>query len=199
MQDGLDLCDSKGRRCVEGWLSYKTKVWHMDKTGRIDLITDDGLVPLLRTCRVVYSEAIRTVYSKNVFHFYDPGDIRYFSRAILPQRLNDVHSIMVDWERAFSIFNPYNAIPKQDNEEWKAWRQTWAIIAKMGGLQEVRVILKKHKFVVSRIRRIKMCQPMMDIKGLRTFEVIVPYDDDGDWDFAADAPFNIVKAPERYS
>ena len=53
MQDGLEICDSKGRRCVEGWLSYKTKVWHLDKTGRLDLITDDGLVPLLRTCRVM--------------------------------------------------------------------------------------------------------------------------------------------------
>lgn len=53
MQHGLELCDSKGRRCVEGWLSYKTKVWDLDKNGRIDLITDEGLVPLLRTCRMM--------------------------------------------------------------------------------------------------------------------------------------------------
>jgi hypothetical protein len=53
IQDGLELCDSKGRRCVEGWLSYKAKVWHADKAGRLDLITDDGLVPLLRTCRLM--------------------------------------------------------------------------------------------------------------------------------------------------
>lgn len=53
MQHGLELCDSKGRRCVEGWLSYKTKVWHLDRSGRLDLITDDGLVPLLRTCRLM--------------------------------------------------------------------------------------------------------------------------------------------------
>lgn len=53
MQHGLELCDAKGRRCVEGWLSYKTKVWHLDRSGRVDLITDDGLVPLLRTCRLV--------------------------------------------------------------------------------------------------------------------------------------------------
>jgi hypothetical protein len=136
------------------------------------------------------------VYASNVFHFYDPGDIRYFSRAILPQRLNAIHSIMIDWERAFSIFNPNHSIPKQDNEEWEAWRQTWAIIARMEGLQEVRVILKKHKFEVSKARRIKMCEPMMRIKGLGTFEVIVPSDDDGEWDFAAKAPFKIVKGPE---
>jgi hypothetical protein len=144
-----------------------------------------------------YSEAVRVLYTKNIFHFYDPGDIRHFSRAILPQRLNDVQSIMMDWERTFSIFNPYNTIPKQDNEEWKAWRETWAIVAKMGGLKEVRVFLKSHKFIVSKIRRIKMCQPMMEIKGLRVFEVVVPFDDDGDWDFASDAPFKIVRGRDR--
>jgi hypothetical protein len=53
LQHGLELCDAKGRRCVEGWLSYKTKVWHLDKTGRLDIITDDGLVPLLRSCRLM--------------------------------------------------------------------------------------------------------------------------------------------------
>jgi hypothetical protein len=53
VQNALELCDSEGRRCVEGWLSYKAKVWHADKSGRLDLITDDGLIPLLRTCRLM--------------------------------------------------------------------------------------------------------------------------------------------------
>jgi hypothetical protein len=136
------------------------------------------------------------MYSRNIFHFNDPGDIRYFSRAVLPQRLNAVHSLIIDWERPFSIFNPYNAIPKQDNDEWKAWKQTWAIIARMEGLQDVRVILKKHKFVVSKNRRIKMCQPMTEIKNLRRFELIVSPEDDEEWDFAADTPFKIVKGRE---
>jgi len=160
---------------------------------RIALITDDGMLPLLQTCRMIYSEAVDQMYSRNIFHFNDPGDIRYFSRAIVPQRLNAIHSIVVDWERSFSIFNPYNYIPKQDNEEWKAWKQTWDIIARMEGLQEVRVILKKHIFVVSRTRRIKMCQPMMEIKGLKKFELIVPPDDEQEWNFATDAPFKVVK------
>ena len=148
--------------------------------------------------RLSYSEAIEVLYSKNVFHFYDPGDIRYFSRAVLPHRLNIVQSIIMDWERTFSIFNPYNAIPKQDNEEWKAWRDTWAIIAKMEGLREIRVILKEHKFVVSRIRRMKMCQPMMGIKGLKVFEVIVPPVADSRWAFVrSDAPFKIVEASRQ--
>jgi hypothetical protein len=104
---------------------------------------------------------------------------------------------MMDWERTFSIFNPYNTIPKQDNEEWKAWRETWAIVAKMEGLKEVRVFLKSHKFIVTKIRRMKMCQPMMEVKGLRIFEVVVPWNDEGDWDFASKAPFTILRGPDR--
>ena len=104
---------------------------------------------------------------------------------------------MMDWERTFSIFNPANTIPKQNNEEWKAWRDTWLIIASMEGLKELRVILKSHKFVVTKARRMKMCGPMMAVRRLRVFEVIVPWDDNGDWSFAANAPFTIVKGPDK--
>jgi hypothetical protein len=144
-----------------------------------------------------YSGAIKTLYSKNVFHFCDPGDIRHFDRALLPQRLDEVHSIVVDWERTPSIFNPANTIPKKNNEEWKLWRETWSIIASMAGLKELRVISKRHNFVVPQERRMKMCMPMMSIEGLRVFELIIPWDDHGDWNFAAKAPFTIVRGPGR--
>ena len=144
-----------------------------------------------------YSEAIDVLYSRNSFHFYDPGDIRYFGRTILPQRLDAVHSVMMDWERAFSIFNPNNAIAKQNNFEWNAWREAWGIIAQMKGLLDLRIFLKKHDFEVSKERRMKMCKPLMEIKGLRVFEVIVPWDDDNDWEFAKGAPFKIVRSLDR--
>ena len=52
-EDGTGPCDSKGQRCLEGWLSYKSSVWRVDRTRRIDIITDSGLLPLLRTCRAM--------------------------------------------------------------------------------------------------------------------------------------------------
>ena len=104
---------------------------------------------------------------------------------------------MMDWERAFSIFNPNNAIARQNNYEWNAWRETWAIIAQMKGLLDVRIFLKKHEFTVSKERRMKMCQPLMEVKGLRVFDVVVPWDDNNDWGFANGAPFKIVRGPNR--
>jgi hypothetical protein len=104
---------------------------------------------------------------------------------------------MMDWERTFSIFNPANTIPKQNNEEWKAWRETWSVIATMAGLKELRIILKSHKFIVLQDRRMKMCKPMMGLKDLRVFDLIIPWDDNGDWGFAANAPFTIVRGPNK--
>lgn len=54
LQDGEEVCDEQDRRCVEGWLSYKSKVWHLDRNGMLDLVTDGGLLPLLLTCRAMY-------------------------------------------------------------------------------------------------------------------------------------------------
>lgn len=142
-----------------------------------------------------YSEAVPILYSRNIFHFYDPGDIRHFARTILPQRLNTVQSILIDWERVFSIFNKDNTKPKFNLEELKLWCETWAIIGKMEGLIDLKVTLKSHKFEVPRARRIKMCRPMMEIKGLRTFELTIPWNDQTDWDFAEEAPFKIVRGP----
>jgi hypothetical protein len=135
------------------------------------------------------------MYSRNIFHFYDPGDIRHFARSILPQRLNIVQSLLIDWERVFSIFNKDNTRPKMNLEELKLWCESWAIIKNMEGLTEVRVTLKSHQFEVPRERRIKMCRPMMEIRGLNTFELIVPADDTTDWGFAEKAPFRIVRGP----
>jgi hypothetical protein len=56
IQDGddvWDLCESQQGRCVEGWLSYKEKMWRWDKAGRLILGTDGGIIPLLLTCRIV--------------------------------------------------------------------------------------------------------------------------------------------------
>ena len=108
-----------------------------------------------------------------------------------------IHTIMMDWEAVFSIFNPNNTIPRQDDREWRAWRDTWATISSMEGLLELRLTLKSHKYVVTKARRRKMCQPMMDIKGLKVFELILPFDDLQDWDFAKNAPFKIVRSLNR--
>lgn len=103
---------------------------------------------------------------------------------------------MMDWERPFSIFNKDNTIPKMDREEFRLWKDTWSIIAHMESLKDLKVILKPHKTEVSYERRKMMCEPMMEIKGLRKFELVIPWNDEGKWDFAEQAPFTIIRGAD---
>lgn len=52
IQNGEKVCNLQARRCVEGWLAYKATM-RRDKAERFDLVTDEGLLPLLLTCRTV--------------------------------------------------------------------------------------------------------------------------------------------------
>lgn len=131
-----------------------------------------------------------------MFHFYDPGDIRHFANTILPQRLNSITSLMIDWERPFSIFNKENTVPKMDREEYKAWCEVWDIIRNMEGLQSLKVTLKEHKCPVPHKRRRLMCEPMMQVNGLSRFELVIPFKDEGNWEFAAEAPFTIIRGAD---
>jgi len=65
----------------------------------------------------------------------------------------------------------------------------------MKGLREVRVLLKKHRFLVSKNRRLKMLTPLMKVTGLKVFEVIVPWISDNYWDLAINTPFKIIQKP----
>lgn len=103
----------------------------------------------------------------------------------------------MDWERPFSIFNKDNKVPKMDHEEHRLWNEAWTIIAGMKNLKDLKVILKPHKAEVPYERRRKMCEAMMEIKGLRKFELVVPWNDEGNWDFAEHAPFKIIKGADN--
>jgi len=63
----------------------------------------------------------------------------------------------------------------------------------MTDLKSLKVTLHAHKAEVPYERRKLMCEPMMKIKGLRRFDLVVPHDDEGNWDFAEDAPFTIIR------
>jgi hypothetical protein len=63
-------------------------------------------------------------------------------------------------------------------------------------LTYLRVVLKSHKFEVTPARRRRMCRLMMDIQGLKRFELIVPWNDGTNWGFAANAPFRVFRGPK---
>ncbi|PGH29079.1 hypothetical protein GX50_08173 [[Emmonsia] crescens] len=53
-------------------------------------VPGEELLPLVKSCRRIYLEAIDLLYSSNTFHFYHEDDFLAFSSAILPQRINEI-------------------------------------------------------------------------------------------------------------
>ena len=134
------------------------------------------------------------MYSRRIFHFFDPADLPRFCQTILPHRLNAIQSLHIDWSRCIrrSNQNPHQFAP----EELKIWGDVWDIVSKIQNLSEVRVELDFHRFDVTWERMVSFCRPMMGIKGLKRFELVVPWHDTTDWGFAQHAPFRVLIAAE---
>ncbi|EEQ88314.1 uncharacterized protein BDCG_03434 [Blastomyces dermatitidis ER-3] len=56
-------------------------------------VPGEELLPLVKSCRRIYLEAIDLLYSSNTFHFYHEDDFLAFSRSILPQRMEKITSV----------------------------------------------------------------------------------------------------------
>jgi hypothetical protein len=133
------------------------------------------------------------LYSRAVFSFSDLADISYFSRTIIPQRLDNLQSLVLHWNGCsgdifFGTFHYRNK-----GVQWTMWARIWKVISNMKGLKELRIQIDNEKFLASPIRRRQISEPMMMVKGLRFFELMLPYTEIGHWDFLEDPPFKIVQ------
>lgn len=52
-------------------------------------------LPLLQSCRQIYSEAINLLYTKNTFDFAHPRTLIWFTRTIVPERLALIASLQL--------------------------------------------------------------------------------------------------------
>ncbi|KAL8649293.1 MAG: hypothetical protein Q9226_005640 [Calogaya cf. arnoldii] len=78
----LKGCKYPAVTCTNAWIPGR---WQDDE------ITE--LLPLLKTCRRVYSEAINILYTRNLFCFPDIRTITTFTKTTLPHRLSLINTI----------------------------------------------------------------------------------------------------------
>ncbi|KAI4146888.1 MAG: hypothetical protein L6R39_003304 [Caloplaca ligustica] len=74
-----------------------TNAWQKDEI--IGPVVSNSLLPLLKTCRRVYSEAIQVLYTTTRFCFQDEWTLKYFLRTVLPRRLKLISTIQLPWMR----------------------------------------------------------------------------------------------------
>ncbi|KAF2724800.1 hypothetical protein K431DRAFT_300674 [Polychaeton citri CBS 116435] len=105
-----------------------------------------GLLPLLCTCRRIYSEAIQTLYSSNVFEFTQNfAAFRFLKLIIPPARLRDI--------RCLRLFMRIPRHPDANGNSHRDWRDLWDFFeTEMTGLKTLHLRLAMLEPMEQRIR-----------------------------------------------
>ncbi len=114
---------------------------------REDYSNATGLLPLLVSCRQIYSEAIETLYSANIFEFWQNQVAFKFLKIILPpQRLRCIRHFR--WAMQF----PHH--PNINSRSQRDWSDLFAFFAnETYGLQHLYLKLKRNHPVEAIIRQ----------------------------------------------
>ncbi|KAJ4287685.1 hypothetical protein N0V90_012388 [Kalmusia sp. IMI 367209] len=161
--------------------------------------TDGDVLPLLLTCRQIYSEAIDAVYSSNCFSFSDLDCLRYFSCTILPHRWALVQTLDIEWCISWPIYDPIAQTllvsrpalyPPHDEATWEA---TWRIISNMSNLKSLRVSLMYFDWFRDPGCEEGLLAPLRQVTLPRKFEVHLSWAGEE----IKDAPFQLFRPDVR--
>lgn len=156
-----------------------------------------NFLPLLQTCRMIYTEAIPVLYETNIFDFNHLDSLLYFRHSVLPQRLNQIRTLNL----SFHIKEPVSsASPSCD---LYTWRRVCDTLASFQGLEELRVHLASRYYLQPGKRSKDQWEPLLDalrpVKTPSTFIVYLPWSEDQCAEAAQDAgyPFRLTPMVEE--
>lgn len=95
-----------------------------------------NLLPLLQTCRMVYSEAIPILYGNNIFDIDHLDTLICLDRKVLPHRLAQIHTLNLTWDylSQFEYSAPFAPF------DIATWRQSCVILeTRFTGLRHITV------------------------------------------------------------
>ncbi|KAJ4348018.1 uncharacterized protein N0V89_009390 [Didymosphaeria variabile] len=163
--------------------------------------TDGNILPLLLTCRQIYSEAIKFLYTTNTFAFSDLDCLRYFSSTILPQRWSLVQKVDIEWCISWPIYDPLAQAllisrpalyPPHDEATWEG---TWHIISEMPSLKWLRVRLMYFDGFRDSGCEEKLLAPLRQVIRPKKFDVHMNWTGEE----LKDTPFRAIRAGTRES
>lgn len=163
--------------------------------------TDRDLMPMLKSCRKVYLEAIHLLYSRNVFAVNCMDSLIYLSYTTLSHRFNAIRALDICWD--FNIDDIFELsarieleipfyerikIPGAPYCEISNWNLAWRVIAGMQGLQELRVRIVANTPFGPRAEA-SLLEPLGRVQQTSLFEVEVPWIGESN----VDVPYRIVR------
>ncbi|KAL1963045.1 hypothetical protein VTN77DRAFT_8793 [Rasamsonia byssochlamydoides] len=159
-----------------------------------------NLLPLVKTCRLIYSETVNLLYAENRFSFNHIDTVIRLAQTVLPHRLDQIRVVHL-WH--------YFRWPIYENEGSKAdwlppydpdtWEECCRALASMTGLEELSLHLCGEAVLPVRDPMEQLLRPLRQVRAPRVFEVSVPWDEDPAEvvHLDDDIPFRIVSRGSR--
>ncbi|PLB50841.1 hypothetical protein P170DRAFT_508945 [Aspergillus steynii IBT 23096] len=151
-----------------------------------------GAIPLLQTCRLIYTEAVSILYCDNIFRFNHVDTVISLSHTTLPSRFNLIRVLHLAHSFPFSMYGrksrkvvaPYDA---------KTWEEVCQVLAKMSGLEELYMHL--GEFDTTEIHEV--LAPLHQIRQTKIFELFIGLRSDPEkLCTVKDRPFRLVGQQE---
>ncbi|CAL3966539.1 unnamed protein product [Diplocarpon coronariae] len=130
----------------------------------------ENLLPLLQTCRKIYSSAIHILYSTNIFDFDSIENPIRLSTTLLPHRFDSLQRLSLDLRFCTSSRHSQGT-PANDCARWE---RLWRVIGSMKGLQEAWVRIEWQKDDVGLVKERMWLDELSMVQRLRTFVVELP-------------------------
>ncbi|KAK2629282.1 hypothetical protein QTJ16_000102 [Diplocarpon rosae] len=133
-------------------------------------LEQENHLPLLQTCRKIYSSTIYMLYSSNIFDFDSMETLIQLSTALLPCRFDSIQRLSLDFRFCTSSRHSQGT-PAND---WARWERLWRVIGSMKALKEAWVRIEWHKEHVGLVKERMWLEELSMVKSLRTFVVELP-------------------------
>jgi hypothetical protein len=102
-----------------------------------------NLLSLLQTCRIIYTETMPILYKTNTFDFNHIDTLVYFQRCILPQRLDQVRFLRLEW---YFEYLHVGLAHMARHRNLTTWSEICDALASFTGLQELTLYLDGYTF-----------------------------------------------------
>jgi hypothetical protein len=155
-----------------------------------------NLLPLLQTCRIIYTETISILYEDNIFDINHLDTLIYLQQSLLPRRLNQIRVLNFTWDFKWPTATspaPYDIT---------TWREACDALASFAGLQELMVHLTGPNDLMPGAYWKNRWGPLLEaltrIKAAKKFHVLLPWSEDECVEAAKEGryPFRLVSKAE---
>ena len=134
-----------------------------------------NLLAVLMTCRRMYLENVENLYAKNLFAFSDIHTVIYLSGSLLPQRLDTIKRLRLEWTIKHHSQKGGCQRPRPRYIE-PVWDEACAVFARMGGLRDLSLSLygfvTMHPKSVGEIME-QVFEPLYAIRQAPSFYVFI--------------------------